>query len=201
MGKDYEKLVGQVVASGMLQTKAERQKVKEAAAQARREERRRAKEAAAERERIEIWTDRDGKSRPTPQRRLKGVFRLRDTDDAGVSVAVDAASCVVDQLAALEAITPRQKEAGHEFEAVARGVLGSPAGRSCVDFSPVGHDTDDDDDAAVAAKRRWDSLRRMIRPDDRRELIRVCWEKRRPESMARLRRGLDGVGDWLGLEK
>lgn len=200
MGRDFERLVGQVIASGAL-SKAERAKRKEAAVQARRHERRAQREQLRIASAAEIWDDRDGKARPTPQRRLKGVFSLRDGDEAGVSVAVDGASCVIDALAARGDLTPRQREAGHGFEDAARGVLGSPAGRSCCDMTPVGHDGDDEDDAAIEAKRRWDSLRRMLRPADRRELEAVCWSRHRPVSMDRLRRGLDATGDWMGLDK
>ncbi len=200
MGRDFERLVGQVVASGAL-GKAERARRKEEAVQSKRQERRKQREHLRIASAAEIWDDRDGKARPTPQRRLKGVFSLRDGDEAGVAVAVDGASCVIDWLAARGAITPRQREAGHGFEDAARGVLGSPAGRSCCDMTPVGHDGDGDDEAAIHARRRWDSLRRMLIPADRRELEAVCWSRHRPVSMDRLRRGLDATGDWMGLEK
>lgn len=194
-----DRLVGQVIASGAL-SKAEKAKRRKDAAEGQKKlkhaERDRLRLAAA----AEIWDDREGKARPTLQRKLKGVFSLRDGDDAGVSVATDSASCTLDALAVRGAITARQQEAGQVFESAARGVMGSPAGRSCVDFSPAGHDGDDDEDAAITAKRRWDSLRRMIRPDDRRELLAVCWEGAAPRSMDRLRRGLDATGDWAGLE-
>lgn len=199
MSKSIDRLVGQVIASGAL-TKAEKARRREEAVKARRAERHRQKQLDAAQARAEIWEDRDGKARPTPQRRLKGVFALRDAEDAGVTIAVDSASCAIDRLAAAGTITPRQREAGHGFEAVARGTLGSPAGRSCVDFTPVGHDGDDDD-GSVDARRRWDSLRRMLHPADRRELMAVCWEGAKPVSIDRLRRGLDATGDWMGLEK
>lgn len=161
----------------------------------------RAHRKAAGAPQAEIWEDRDGKARPTPQRRLKGVFRLRDGDDAGVSVAFDEASGVIDALAHAGRITARQREAGHIFEEVSRGAVGSPAGRSCVDFTPVGHDGDEDDEDAVRAQARWRSLRRMLHPAHRQECMAVCWEGKQPRSVARLRDALDCVGDWAGLEK
>lgn len=200
MGKDFERLVGQVVASGAL-SKAERARRKEEAAKARRSEKR------AERDRLriaaaaEIWEDREGKARPTPERIRKGVFRLREGDLAGVSIAVAEVESIVDALAAKGLLTPRQREAGHGVEDVARGVLGSPSGRSCCDMTPVGYDGDEDDEGAAHAAARWNSLRRMLHPADRRECIAVCWERRRPSSLDRLRRGLDAAGDWLGLAK
>lgn len=93
-----DRLVGQVIASGAL-SKAEKAKRRVEAAEARgkmkRIERERLRIAAA----AEIWEDREGKARPTPQRKLKGVFSLSDGDDAGVSVASDSASCTLDALA------------------------------------------------------------------------------------------------------
>jgi len=194
-----DKLVEKVVASGAL-TKAERARLRQQDA----EKRRKARRVERERLRIaaaaEIWEDREGKARPTPERKRKGVFSLRDADEAGVSVAVDSASCVIDALAERGIITARQREAGHIFEAAARGALGSPASRSCVDFSPVGHDGDGDDEQAVRANKRWNSLRRMIRPDDRREMMAVCWQNAKPQRIQQLRRGLDATADWAGLE-
>lgn len=194
-----DRLVGQVIASGAL-SKAEKAKRSKDAA----EGQKKLKQATRERLRLaaaaEIWEDREGKARPTPQRKLKGVFSLRDGDEAGVSVASDSASCTLDALAVRGVISAQQCEAGHIFEDAARGVMGSPAGRSCVDFSPVGHEGGEDEEAAAKAKRRWDSLRRIMRPDDRRELLAVCWQGAAPRSMDRLRRGLDATANWAGLE-
>jgi hypothetical protein len=195
-----DRLVGGVVASGAL-SKAEKAKQREVAKVARR------KQHKAEREKLnlaaaaQIWDDREGKARPTPQRRRKGVFSLRDGDDAGVSVAVDEASSCIDALAVQRLITARQREAGHVFEEVSRGAIGSPAGRSCVDFTPVGHEGDEDDEDAVRAQARWRSLRRMLSPAHRQECMAVCWQGAQPVSMDRLRAALDVVGDWAGLEK
>lgn len=186
-----DRLVGQVMAAAAVREKRLEDR-KKAKAEARRKR--------IEQERAEIWDDREGKARPTPQRLLKGVFSLRDAEDAGVSVAVDCMSCVIDRLAETGTITARQREAGHIFESAARGALGSPAGRSCVDFSPVGYDGDDDDEDAARANKRWSSLRRMIRPDDRREMMAVCWQNAKPQRLEQLRRGLDATADWAGLE-
>lgn len=195
-----DRLVGQLVASGTL-SKAEKAKRREEAAKARRTERRKQKQQDDQNARIENWTDREGKARPTPQRIRKGVFSLRDGEDAGVTIAVDAASCVIDALAARQVITARQREAGHIFEEVARGAVGSPAGRSCVDFSPVGYEGDHDDEDTVRAQKRWNSLRRMMRPQDRQECMAVCWQRAQPRSIHILRSALDVVADWAGLEK
>lgn len=195
-----DRLVGQVVASGAL-AKAEKARRREDAKQSRKQQRKKERDQIRLAAAADIWEDREGKAKPTPQRKLKGVFSLRDSDAAGVAVAVDSASSPIGALADLGAITDRQREAGDIFEDAARAALGSPTGRSCVDFSPAGHVGDNDDDIAVAASKRWDSLRRMISPQDRRECMAVCWEHARPVSIDRLRRGLDAVADWAGLDK
>lgn len=195
-----DRLVGQVAASGAL-SKAERARRREEAKAARRSERRKQKQQDDQAARLETWVDREGKARPTPQRIRKGVFSLRDAEDAGVTVAVDSASCVIDALAERRVLTARQREAGHIFEDVVRGAMGSPAGRSCVDFSPVGHDGDVEDEDAIRAQRRWSSLRRMLRPADRQECMAACWQGQAPRSVERLRAALDAVGDWAGLDK
>ena len=195
-----DRLIGQVVASGAL-SKAAKAKRREEAREARRSERRKQKQQDEIAARVENWEDREGKARPTPQRIRKGVFSLRDGEDVGVTIAVDGASCVIDALATRGVISARQREAGHIFEEVARGAIGSPAGRSCVDFSPVGYDGDNDDEDAIRAQKRWNSLRRMMRPQDRQECMAVCWQRAWPSSINRLRSALDIVADWAGLEK
>lgn len=191
---DIDRLVGKVAASGAL-SKAEKARRREVTRKERQQQKRALRIAAA----AENWKDREGKARPTPQRRIKGVFRLREGDRAGVAVAVDAVSSPIGALSEAGFLTDRQREAGHIFEEVARGALGSPAGRSCIDFEPVGHDGDDDGN--IEATRRWNSLRRMLSPEDRRECENVCWSHAAPSDMRRLRRGLDATADWAGLEK
>lgn len=195
-----DRIVQGLAASGALdkasRADARRQARKESKAAARKEREQLRIAAAAE-----IWEDRDGKARPTPQRRLKGVFSLRDGDDAGVSVAVDQRACTIWTLLDLGLIDKRQAEAGEIFEEVARGGIGSPSSRSCIDFSPVGHDGDGDDDAAIRARSRWRSLQRMLSPSDRQECMAVCWQHVMPRSISRLRHALDIVGDWAGLER
>ena len=197
---NIDRLIGQVMASGAL-SKAEHTKRREEAKEARRSDRLAQKRQQEHLARIENWTDREDKRRPTPQRIIKGVFSLRDGDDAGVTIAVDGASCVIDALATKGRITARQREAGHIFEDVVRGAVGSPAGRSCVDFSPVGYEGDHDDEDTIRAQKRWNSLRRMMRPQDRQECMAVCWQQQAPRNLNRLTSALNVVADWAGLEK
>ena len=88
----------------------------------------------------ENWTDRDGKARPTAQRRRRGVFVLRDGDDAGVAIAVDMGATMLDQLLIATLITDVQCHAGHDLAALLeRTRLGSTM-KSCLDFTPVGYE-------------------------------------------------------------
>lgn len=195
---NIDKIIGDVVASGAL-AKAAQAKPSKVDKAARRRQKRAERDSLRIAAAAENWDDREGKARPTPQRRLKGVFSLRDGDEAGVSVAVDHASGVIDALAHANHITARQREAGHVFEEVSRGAIGSPAGRSCVDFTPAGYG-DDDDEATAKAQARWASLRRVMSIAHRQECMAVCWQGAKPHSLSRLRAALDIVGDWAGLE-
>lgn len=110
----------------------------------RRRLRRRAKQQVAAAVAADIWEDRDGKARPTPERKAKGAFVLHETEDAGVTRAVDTAVTMLDQLAVQGRITAEQAHGGHDFAALMERTRLVSAGRSCLDFTPVGHDGDAD---------------------------------------------------------
>lgn len=105
-------------------------------------QRKRARKAQSTATAADIWEDRDGKARPTPERRAKGAFVLRDGDDAGVTVAVDEAATFIDALAARGIISAEQRDGGHDFAALMERTALVRSGRSCLDFSPVGYDGD-----------------------------------------------------------
>lgn len=149
--------------------------------------------------RADNWQDREDNRRPTPERIIKGAFELRDSEDAGVRFAVDDAACILSQLRRLELITRRQEEAGFIFERIARGRLGSPGQRSCLDWTPKGHEAEDDTDDEIRAMREWRNLCTMMAQDTQRELLRVCWENTYPRDPNRMRLGLDITADWAGL--
>lgn len=154
----------------------------------------RAKRKASPAVAAEIWTDRDGKARPTPERRAKGSFALRDGEDAGVSVAVDEAVTVLDRLALAGQITEDQRQGGIDLAAVLHRTRLGSQGRSCLDFSPAGHS---DDDAPETHQQRRDRQQRAkifgacrgpwVWP----ELYRVCGQDQPVRSIEALRAGLD----------
>lgn len=89
------------------------------------------------------WEDRDGKRRPTPQRRERGAFRLVPAEDAGVTYAYDDCSTPLRSAFTRSQISRRQIDAGEAFERLVRAVSGSPGPRSCLDFTPRGGDQSD----------------------------------------------------------
>lgn len=105
------------------------------------------------------WDERDGESRPTPERIRRGAYVLVDAEDAGVRYAQDLAA---DPVAAAEMqglLEPHHVDAFRQFEALARRMMGSPGQRSCLDFTPVGHD---DSDGDPEAEREWKDVRAYL---------------------------------------
>jgi hypothetical protein len=94
----------------------------------------------------ETWRDQEHRARPTPERLRHGAWVTRDSSIAGQSYAVDEAAHPLDVLHALGTITDDQRQAGLDAaELFARNQLVSQ-GRSCLNFDPVGHDSDTPDD-------------------------------------------------------
>ncbi len=140
------------------------------------------------------WSDRpeSGKARPTPERRAKGRFVLRDTEDAGVTVAVDEAPTMLDRLYAAHVITAHQRDGGLDLAALLRRTRLTSEGRSCLDFTPV---ATGDDSAPSHAELRDAQERAEIYLACGMlvfaELRRVCHDHQMPRSLDRLRQGLD----------
>ena len=143
----------------------------------------------------EIWEPREGKERPTPERRAKGAFVLRDTEDAGVTVAVDEGATELDRLALRGTITEDQRQAGHDLAQVLHRTRLTSSGRSCIDMTPVGHqsleDSDDDWQAKRDEQQRQAVYLRCRGPWVWPELIRVCRDDEPVRDVASLRSGLD----------
>ena len=157
------------------------------------------KREAERRAAIEIWEDRDGKARPTPERRAKGAFRLVTGENAGLSVAVDDHATTLDRMRGEKLITPEQSQGGHDFAALMERTRLVSAGRSCIDFEPVGHEPLEEASAQEERDER-----------DRRELYLACgmltWAELRrvcvdgywPRDVERLRAGLDLCAQFWG---
>lgn len=150
----------------------------------------------------DIWQPRpdSGKDRPTPERRAKGAFVLRETEDAGVTFAVDTAATMLDRLTVRGLLSADQCQAGHDYAALMERTRLVSQGRSCLNFEPVGHDSD--------AEPTHGELRDI---QERRELYlacgvltwavlqRTCVDQQMPADLIRLREGLDiCVKMWKG---
>ena len=140
------------------------------------------------------WADRDGKARPTPERRAKGAFVLRDTEDAGVTVAVDEGATQLDRLHMRGVITAEQCQAGHDLAAILYRTRLVSAGRSCLDWTPVGPDTDDAPETWQQERDRVQRTRIFMRCRGQwvwPELVRTCRDDEPPRKIDALRDGLD----------
>ena len=142
----------------------------------------------------ENWDDRpeSGKSRPTPQRMAKGVFVLRDGEDAGVTVAVDENATMLDRLCADGVIEPAQRDGGLSLAALLHRTRLTKEGRSCLDFSPVGHDGGGEPThAELRDSQERAEIYLACGVATFRELRSVCLEGHTPRNINRLRSGLD----------
>lgn len=148
----------------------------------------------------QIWEDREGKARPTPERLSKGAFVLRDTEDAGVTVAVDEAATMLDRLGRAGVITPEQVQAGHDLAALLERTRLVSGGRSCCDFSPVGHEGNaEPTHGELRDHRERAELHERCGHAVWADLRRVCHEGQRPHSPMRLSEGLTICARFWGL--
>lgn len=91
--------------------------------------------------------------------------------------------------------------AAGDYASLARAVRGSPAQRSCLDFSPVGHEGDVDDPQAERNWRDWRTLQRLMGMLADAELSRMLWEQDGDGDvldLGALRRGLQVVAEYYG---
>lgn len=187
-----DKIVGDMVASGTLTARA-RAEGKRTAKKARRAARHRAKQELSAAVAADNWEDRpdSGKSRPTAERKDKGRFVLRDGEDAGVSIAVDEAAHILDVLHSRGVITGDQRDAGHDIAALLERTRLVSAGRSCLDFTPVGHDDNrEPTHGELRDTQERNDLYLGVGMLTFRELRHVCHEGNPPRSVDRLRDGL-----------
>lgn len=150
-------------------------------------------------EKYEVWIDRPHKARPTPERLMRGEWRLDDTTAAGVTVAVDQQATELDRLRARGIITPEQCQGGLDLADLLRRTRVTRVGRSCIDFEPVGHDPDEyDDTAEVKALGIRRSLYEKCGPLTWRCLWETCVDEQPPRDVDRLRDGLRICADFFG---
>ncbi|MCJ8138592.1 hypothetical protein [Falsirhodobacter halotolerans] len=173
---------------------------KDQAKKARQRERKHAKRDASAAVTADIWQDREGKARPTDERRARGAWVLRDGEEAGVTVAVDEHAHVLDQMLAKKLITADQCLAGHDFAALMERTRMVSAGRSCLDFTPVGYEGDND---PTHGELRDASERKVLYAQMGSwvwsEMRMVCHQGFWPDRLDRLREGLDMAAKyWAG---
>lgn len=160
---------------------------------------RRAKQAQSIAVAADIWQARDGKDRPTDERRNKGAFVLRDTEDAGVTVAVDEQATMLDALHRKGIIDGDQLQAGVSLAMLLhRTRLGSP-GRSCLDFSPVGYDDSEPTHQELRDVQERAEIYLGVGMFTWAEMQRVCQEGQKPRDVKRLRDGLDFCAQYWGI--
>jgi len=139
------------------------------------------------------WDDREGKARPTPERRAKGGFVLIDGSEMGVAVAVDRLATALDRLAHMGQITAEQAEAGHDFAALLYRTRLTAAPRDSIDNTPRGWDGDDDEAATHAQVRDWRERSQILAAIGRpafSEMRRVCVDGHPPRRISVLREAL-----------
>ena len=148
------------------------------------------------------YTDRDDQRRPTPERLAKGDFSLVDDPEiAGTQYAMDNAEGMPSAYRIARVIDDRQLDAAKDFERIAVSRLGSPSGRSCLNFDPVGHEAEEDTDREIAAMREWRDLCGMMSMEVLRVLQTVCWQHEAiPEAKHKmLCLGLDITADFYKI--
>lgn len=151
--------------------------------------------------RRENWTPREGLDRPSPERQARGVYRLVDTEDAGISHAFDQASCPIDRLHHEGVIDSHQRDAAIKFEELARSMRGGPGQRSCLNMEPIGYDADYDGDPE--AEQEWKQVRKELAPSFFKVVDAVCYQHRNVApgtNMMRLKVGLQHLVVYWGLK-
>ena len=139
--------------------------------------------------RYDLWEDREGNARPTPERMTRAAFVLHDTEDAGVRRAVDPYTHILDQMLRDNLITQDQCDGGFGYAKLAAFNVAGATGRSCLDFSPVGYDANMPDDPGKAQD--WRELYLSLGVALNAECLRVCHYGKRPASITALRAGLN----------
>lgn len=132
--------------------------------------------------------------RPTPERMLRGKWRMGETIDAGIKVAIDDAAHPVEAMLYDKIISPEQYQAACDFEALYRAQLEIPQARdSCTIWEPKGHD---ETDGPVHERARYRALVRSIGMIHDSVLIRHCVHHvptRGPKEVGQLREALNSV--------
>jgi hypothetical protein len=126
------------------------------------------------------------KERPTAERMARGAWRMGETIEAGIKVAIDDAAHPLEAMRYWGSITAEQYQAGCDFEALYRAQCEVPGTRdSCTIWEPKGHD---ETDGPIEERRRYRDLCRAIGMIHESKLIRACVHHEYP-------RGQQATGD------
>lgn len=153
-----------------------------------------AKNRRAGKPRTPIEPPQRHKERPTVERMLRGRWRLGETIDAGIKVAIDDAAHPLEAMRLDRLISEEQYQAGCDFEALYRSQLEIPQARdSCTIWEPKGHD---ETDGPVHERARYRALVRSIGMIHDSVLIRHCVHQvpaRGQKEIGQLREALNAV--------
>ena len=143
----------------------------------------------------QTWTPREGKDRPTPERRKRGQWAFVTTEDAGGKAARDMHAHPIDRLEHAGVISNDQASAARDFEDLYRACMEVGGTRdSTTIWEPQGHDSTD---GPVEAKERYRELCRQIGIVRENALRQVCvfgYEPRRAAEIGALREALNEAG-------
>jgi len=118
------------------------------------------------------------KERPTVERMARGKWRLGETIDAGIKVAIDDAAHPLEALRHDGLISAEQYEAGCDYEALYRSQCEVPGSRdSTTIWEPKGYASDD---GPIEERERYKALCRAIGMLCERRLWWVCVDHRMP---------------------
>ena len=129
--------------------------------------------------------------RPTPERIGKGAFKMPTGPGRKLLPAVDEAHDTIAKLHKAGLITDDQEQAARDWQdlkAAVRAELGVSQGRSCLDISPVGHDSDEGNPALME---RWLKIEAELGSFKTGCLDWVCVLGHRPANLGLLKSALD----------
>jgi hypothetical protein len=134
------------------------------------------------------------KERPTSERMMRGKWRLGETIDAGIKVAIDDAAHPLEALSVEGMISQEQYQAGCDFEALYRSQLEVPQSRdSCTIWEPKGHD---ESDGPIEERKRYRDLCRNVGMVHESRLIWTCVHHnfpKGPKAMGEFREALNAA--------
>jgi hypothetical protein len=112
------------------------------------------------------------KERPTAERMMRGKWRLGETIDAGIKVAIDDGAHILDAMRHEGLISSEQHQAGFAFEELYRSQCEIPQARdSTTIWEPKGFASDD---GPVEERRRYKEVSRALGMIHESRLIWAC---------------------------